>query len=42
METMTTLKIIFVIMLAVPVLILSFNLTGKLMDELVKKARRDR
>ncbi|HPO05150.1 MAG TPA: hypothetical protein PLV37_06515 [Bacillota bacterium] len=37
MDTMTILKIVFTALLCIPVLILSFHLVGKLMDEMIRK-----
>lgn len=42
MDTMIILKIIFIGLLSVPVLGLSFFLMGKLIDELIKKPGRQR
>jgi hypothetical protein len=37
MDTMTILKIIFTALLCVPVLVISFYLLGKLIDQVIKK-----
>ncbi len=42
MGTMTILKIIFTVLLCVPVLALSIYLTGKLMDEIIRKPGRQK
>ncbi len=42
MDTMTILRMIFTALLCVPVLVLSFHLIGKLMDEIIKKPGRQR
>ncbi|MDD4582975.1 MAG: hypothetical protein PHR60_02160 [Eubacteriales bacterium] len=40
MDTMTILKIIFTTLLCIPILVLSMSFVGKLIDELVRRPKK--